>query len=107
MNKYLTIEYMNYRNACLNPTTTSSIPIQKKQKPTIPTSKTSVGRKWEKALQILERCWTEYKENYIALHGEDMYNYMYVTPNYWVMPEEEEEEEESTGSYSSEEYSDY
>ena len=101
---------MNYRNACLNSTSAVSLiqPKKQKQKPTSPTSKTSVGRKWEKALQILERRWTEYKENYIALHGEDMYNYMYLTPNYWVMPEDEvEEEEESTGSYSSEEYSDY
>ena len=92
---------MNYRNACLS---TSNIVNTNKINPknSNPTTKTTTHL-GKRVVQILERRWTAYKENYIALYGEDTYNYMYLTPNYWVMPEDEEEEEEEI-YYSSGEY---
>jgi len=61
--------------------------------------KARFNRSCEKAVRILTLRWEKYKEDYIALHGEDEYNRMYLTPNYWVMPEDEEEEQQKEEEY--------
>ena len=86
---------MNYKSACLKSTTTIEPTLGPKNKATVKMSeKARFNRSCEKAVQILYLRWEKYKEDYIALHGEDEYNRMYLTPNYWVMPEDEEEEEQ-------------
>ena len=86
---------MNYKSACLQTN------VVKQLKPTVKSTvamdeKAKFNRSCEKAVRTLYLRWEKYKQDYIELHGEDMYNYMYLTPNYWVMPEEEEEEEEES-----------
>ena len=95
---------MNYKQACLKrvaPIVCQSVePI----KPVIQDEQAKWLRSWEKTVETLSKRWEKYREDYIALYGEDTYHYMYSTPNYWVMPEdtvedeysgEEEEEEEN------------
>ena len=96
---------MNYRNACLQQqsTTNSKPAIKAKQTIHQTDEKAKFNRSCAKAVNILYLRWTKYKEDYIALHGEDEYERMYLTPNYWVMPEDDEVEESS----SSEEEVDY
>jgi hypothetical protein len=88
---------LNYKSACM---TTTVAPVNK---PAIINSNVkkepSYEEKWEKALQILSTRWEQYKNDYIELYGEDTYEYMYKTPNYWVMPEDVEEESESEEEY--------
>lgn len=98
---------MNYKSACLK-TGLSGLSGPTNVKATMKNGMTKNGnemtkngnekarfnRSCEKAVQILTLRWEKYKEDYIALHGEDEYNRMYLTPNYWVMPEDEEEEEQ-------------
>lgn len=87
---------LSYKSACM----ATSAPVNKpaiiktdvKKEP-------SYEKKWEKALQILSTRWEQYKHDYIELYGEDTYEYMYKTPNYWVMPEDVEEESESEEDY--------
>jgi hypothetical protein len=89
---------MNYKSACLKstsdpkkPTTTKNTNVKTKNGMS---EKERFNRSCEKAVRTLYLRWEKYKEDYIALHGEDVYNQMYLTPNYWVMPEDEEEEEQ-------------
>ena len=94
---------MNYKNACLNNQPNSTI-----KKPTIKAKqatdeKAKFNRSCAKAVETLYLRWTKYKEDYIALHGEDEYERMYLTPNYWVMPEDDEVDDSSSSS-SEEEY---
>ena len=88
---------MNYKSACLK-TGLSGLSGPTNVKATMTKNDVSenarFNRSCEKAVQILTLRWEKYKEDYIALHGEDEYNRMYLTPNYWVMPEDEEVEEQ-------------
>jgi hypothetical protein len=88
---------LSYKSACM---ATTAAPVIK---PAIANSNVkkepSYEEKWEKALQILSTRWEQYKNDYIELYGEDTYEYMYKTPNYWVMPEDIEEESESEEEY--------
>jgi hypothetical protein len=89
---------MNYKSACLKtglsgllkPTNVKA----KNDKTNVVSEKERFNRSCEKAVRILYLRWEKYKEDYIALHAEDEYNRMYLTPNYWVMPEDEEVEEQ-------------
>ncbi len=84
---------MNYKQACLK----KNAPIAPKQVEPIKQvvdEQLKMMHAWEKTIKTLSRRWEKYKEDYIALYGEDTYHYMYSTPNYWVMPEEDEEEDE-------------
>jgi hypothetical protein len=87
---------MNYKSACLKSSTNNSnIAIKaKKASQTTTDENAKFNRSCARAMEILHLRWTKYKEDYIALHGQDEYERMYLTPNYWVMPEEEWEEEE-------------
>jgi hypothetical protein len=99
---------MNYKNACLNNQPTAAIkkPAMK-AKPAMDEN-AKFNRSCARAMEILYLRWTKYKEDYIALHGQDEYERMYLTPNYWVMPEEDDEIEESSSSSEEGEYqSDY
>ena len=51
------------------------------------------------AIQKMQYNWNNYKETYIELYGEDVYEYMHKMPNYEHIPDYYEEE------YSEEEYS--
>ena len=89
---------MNYKSACLKtglsglskPTNVKAKNVKTNEM----SEKARFNRSCEKAIRILTLRWEKYKEDYIALHGEDEYNRMYLTPNYWVMPEDEEVEEQ-------------
>lgn len=96
---------MNYKNACLKQT--SVVKQVVKAKKVIATDENAkFNRSCEKAVRILYLRWTKYKQDYIALHGEDEYERMYLTPNYWVMPEDDEPYE-SDKEKEEEYYSDY
>lgn len=86
---------MNYKNACLTQPGQVKKPIKANVaiKPT--DEKAKFNRSCARALAILHSRWTKYKEDYIALHGEDEYERMYLTPNYWVMPEDNDNNEDS------------
>ena len=82
---------MNYKQACLNPTTTNTTNYI--APPIVPKAcddKSKFNRSCERAVRTLYLRWAQYKADYIELHGEDMYNYIHLTPNYWVMPEDED-----------------
>lgn len=85
---------MNYKSACLQTNVVKPVKPVAKSKVAMD-EKAKFNRSCEKAIITLSLRWEKYKEDYIALHGEDMYNYMYLTPNYWVMPEDEEEESQA------------
>lgn len=93
---------MNYKNACINPSNTiksiKAKPLANKQTDAKEKEKAKFNRSCAKAMEILYLRWTKYKEDYIALHGEDEYERMYLTPNYWVMPEDDEAEDELSSS---------
>ena len=95
---------MNYKQACMKITTEIKPKAVIKEKIEMD-EKAQFQKECEKAVRTLYHRWEKYKKDYIELHGEDMYNYMHLTPNYWVMPEDEEEEQydsceyESTGDY--------
>ena len=97
---------MNYRNACLKSESESvAVKTNPKSKPKTKTNKQGqeqeqqqkerervlFNRSCAKAVNTLYLRWTQYKVDYIALHGEDEYERMYLTPNYWVLPEDEDE----------------
>ena len=85
---------MNYKSACLKTNVPKPTNVKATMTMTKMSEKARFNRSCEKAVQILTLRWEKYKEDYIALHGEDEYNRMYLTPNYWVMPEDEEVEEQ-------------
>lgn len=82
---------MNYRQACMKITTEMKPKAVIKEKAEID-EKVQFQKECERAVRTLHNRWEKYKKDYIELHGEDMYNYMHLTPNYWVMPEDDEEE---------------
>ena len=82
---------LNYKKACLVAPTV----IKKTSTHVVINKEPSIEEKWHKALNILSTRWEKYKNDYIEIYGQDTYEQMYVTPNYWVMPEDEEEEEVS------------
>ena len=89
---------MNYKQACLKPV--SQIIKPDYIKPNIEMDENEMFRRsCIKAVHTLHIRWTKYKEDYIALYGEDTYNKMYLTPNYWVMPEDEEEEDDDDDTH--------
>ena len=101
---------MNYKSACLktglsglsgptNVKATMKNGMTKNGNEMSENAKARFNRSCEKAIRILTLRWEKYKEDYIALHGEDEYNRMYLTPNYWVMPEDEEVEEQKEEEY--------
>lgn len=94
---------MNYKSACLKTNVLGlSGPTNVKAKNGMTknvSENARFNRSCEKAIRILTLRWEKYKEDYIALHGEDEYNRMYLTPNYWVMPEDEEVEEQKEEEY--------
>ncbi len=90
----LTTTIMNYKSACLKTGPMKPTNIKATMKKNVVSEKERFNRSCEKAVRILTLRWEKYKEDYIALHGEDVYNRMYLTPNYWVMPEDEEVEEQ-------------
>ena len=97
---------MNYKSACLKTglsglSKPTNVNATMKKNGNEMSEKARFNRSCEKAVQILTLRWEKYKEDYIALHGEDEYNRMYLTPNYWVMPEDEEEEQKEEEYYSS------
>jgi hypothetical protein len=100
---------MNYKSACLKSSTNNSnITIKAKKASQSTDENAKFNRSCARAMEILYLRWTKYKEDYIALHGQDEYERMYLTPNYWVMPEEEEIKESSSSSEEGGEYqSDY
>lgn len=85
---------MNYRQACLKKNVEPKPKAVIKEKAEID-EKVQFNKECAKAVRTLYLRWEKHKRDYIELHGEDMYNYMHLTPNYWVMPEEDEMEEES------------
>ena len=111
---------MNYRNACLksesvavktNNNNNNKIKIkingQEQQKER---ERVLFNRSCAKAVNTLYLRWTQYKVDYIALYGEDEYERMYLTPNYWVLPEDEdgcESEEEREREREKEREDDY
>ena len=92
---------MNYKSACLKTNVSKPTNVKATMTKNGMSEKVRFNRSCEKAVQILYLRWEKYKEDYIALHGEDEYNRMYLTPNYWVMPEDEEEEQKEEEYYSS------
>ncbi len=96
---------MNYKNACMETSEPTNLPIQKPQttKCEKPSTEKQFQKSCQKAVRILTNRWNQYKKDYIELYGEDIYNKMYICPNYWVMPEDEEdppeEEEDNYDSY--------
>ena len=92
---------MNYKSACLKTGLSgpTNVKATMKKNENEMSEKARFNRSCEKAIRILTLRWEKYKEDYIALHGEDEYNRMYLTPNYWVMPEDEEVEEQKEEEY--------
>ena len=84
---------LDYRKACLVAPT-----VIKRAAPVIIKKEPSIEEKWTKALEILSSRWDKYKTDYIEIYGQDTYEQMYLTPNYWVMPEYEEEEDDAAKS---------
>jgi len=91
---------MNYKQACLK----RVAPIDRKPdvqvKPVLEDEQAKQMRSWEKTVQTLSRRWEKYREDYIALYGEDTYHYMYSTKNYWVIPEEDTYDVDPDSPYS-------
>jgi hypothetical protein len=90
---------LDYKNACLKK---GAEPIKQSVKP-VEKIDNSFTESCKKAVNTLYTRWEKYRLDYIEIYGQDTYEAMYVTPNYWVMPEEddEEEEEEQTSDYCS------
>lgn len=94
---------MNYKQACLKRVAPIVCQPVEPVKPVIEDEQAKWLRSWEKTVQTLSKRWEKYKEDYIALYGEDTYHYMYSTPNYWVMPEDNDMEEDKQEECSEEE----
>jgi len=96
---------MNYKNACLKlesvvkTNNNNNAKIKSKtngqEEEEQKKERERIRFKCTKAVNTLYLRWAQYKTDYIALYGEDEYERMYLTPNYWVLPEDEDEHWES------------
>ena len=91
---------LNFKNACLKK---GVEPIKQTVKQVENKIDNSFTESCKKAVDTLYTRWEKYRTDYIEIYGQDTYETMYLTPNYWVMPEEEEEddEEEQSSDYCS------
>lgn len=93
---------LNFKNACLKK---GAEPIKQTMKKPVEKIDNSFTESCKKAVDTLYTRWEKYRLDYIEIYGQDTYETMYLTPNYWVMPEEEEEDvEEEQSSESDDNY---